>query len=390
MTNPKLIQAFPALDLRQLFSRTRHDDPLLSGNRVRLYASGRAGLFHIIKTLAFPPGSSFLLPSYHCGVEVEAVLRAGCKAGFYRIKKDLSIDLDSIRKQITPGTRGIVVAHYFGFPQDLSKLRELCQRRDIVMIEDCAHALYSRDEEGFWLGTKGDYGVFSMRKTVFMPNGGAVRVNRNGFVLPDKGKRSFNLGTLKSTIKSVLEYEACKTGTLASISRSILDTYQNHAADNDIPGVSADENQRWYYDVAAFDYEHDISPVSRACTGDVQYRQIIAGRRSNYTTVERLLESCLEDQFVFPELAQGVCPLCFPLFARQRDQLAEHLTAHGVIPFVFGRHNHPLLETTAFPEVGFLADSIIGLPVQQQLTEDDMALVAELVCNFRKGERYES
>ncbi|MDD2499231.1 MAG: DegT/DnrJ/EryC1/StrS family aminotransferase [Geobacter sp.] len=380
MKRQKLIQAFPALDLRQVFTHARQDDPILSQNTVRLYASGRAGLFHSIKSLAFPPESVILVPAYHCGVEVEAVLRAGCKVDFYRIQKDLSIDLDSIRKKITPHTKGILAVHYFGFPQELCNLKQICQRRDLVLIEDCAHALYSKNEQGDWLGTKGDYGIFSMRKTVFMPNGGAVRVNRNGFVLPDKGKRYCDLSILKSTIKSALEHEACMTGSLADFSQYLLDMHQQQAQRTDASGDTADDHQRWYYDVAAFDYAHSISAVSRACGRDLQFSEVIARRRANYESLEKLLSPCLADQFVIPKLAQGVCPLCFPLFVNQRDKIAATLTARKVIPFVFGRHHHPLLDTAAFPESRFLADSILGLPVHQQLTELDMSLVAERVC----------
>lgn len=385
MKNHKVIQAFPALDLHQLFNANRDYDPLLTGNRVRRYASGRAGLFHIVKSLALSEGSIILLPAYNCGVEVEAILRAGCKVDFYRVGTDLSIDLENLHKKITTNTRAIVAVHYFGFPQELSNLKQICRRRDIVLIEDCAHALYSQDEQGCWLGTKADYGLFSMRKTVFMPNGGAVRVNRKGFVLPDKGKHYFDLSILKSTVKSALENETSKPGPLADVSQRLLDLYRQKSGVNAAASDNPVDDQRWYYDVAAYGYEHDISAISLACAGGMPFQNIISQRRENYAALEKLLAPRFGDQFVYPALAPGVCPLCFPLFVEQRDELALRMTANNVLPFVFGRLPHPLLQETVFPELKTIAGSIIGLPVHQQLTEQDMSVVADTLYNVMEG-----
>ena len=81
MNHKKNIQAFPSLDMRNLFRLPVHRDPVLSGKRIRFYASGRAALFHTVKSLSLPTGSVVLLPAYNCGVEAEAVLRAGYKVG---------------------------------------------------------------------------------------------------------------------------------------------------------------------------------------------------------------------------------------------------------------------------------------------------------------------
>jgi len=386
MSYAKLIQTFPTLDLKRIFTLSLDDDPVLSRESVRFYASGRAALFQIVKSLTLPPGSTILLPSYHCGVEVEAVLRAGCKVEFYRVKRDLSIDLQHLCQKITATTRGIVIAHFYGFSQKLSEIKDLCCRKGIVLIEDCAHALYSQSQQGNWLGTEGDLGLFSMRKTVFMPNGGAVRVNRNGLALPDKGKNYFNLSLLKTTVRSVLEHQAWKSGVIPDFSRWLLERHRKQSSQADgIQDLHPNQDTRWYYDVPMLAYEHDISAVSLVCTGNEQFQTIINRRRKNYLALEKLLLPRLVDRFVFPELPKGVCPLCFPLFVNQRDRIAASLTDSGVIPFVFAKIPHPLLNEAEFPELKTLADEIIGLPIHQQLTEQDMAVVADAL--YRSLER---
>lgn len=378
MNRQRPLSAFPHLDPRQVTGRRTHPDPLLSNGRVRLYASGRAGLFRIVAGLALPPGSTILLPAYHCGVEVEAVLRAGCGVAFYRVRFDLGIDLDHIRALIDQHTRGILVAHYFGFPQEISELAALCRQRELVLIEDCAHALYSRDQRGAWLGTTADYGLFSMRKTVFMPNGGAVRVNRAELPLPQPGIRYLDRSIVTSTVKSLLEYGAMGSGVPAAWARRLL---HSHELRSDAATAAANDGGavRWYYDVPSLDYRHAIAALSRWCAGAPEVREIVGRRRENYRSLAALLAPRLADRLPFPELPEGVCPLCLPLFVPQRDAVAERLAARGVHPFVFGRHPHPLLQPEQFPEATVLAAGILGLPVQQQLTERDMALVADIL-----------
>lgn len=382
MTRQREIHAFPQLDPCSLRAPAAVEDPVLSGPKVRLYASGRAALYRIIASRSFPPDSVILLPAFHCGVEVEAVVRAGCRPDFYRIGKNLDIDVLHLRKKLSVQTRAILVTHFFGFPQELDDIREICRRRDILLIEDCAHALYARDKQSRWLGTHGDYALFSMRKTVFMPNGGAARVNRNGFALPDRGRRFNSPAIYKSAFRSVLEQQASQPGFFGRTAERVLDLHKHAFPSASIqPGSTLGNNPRWYYDVAAFDYEHDIAPFSKLCLKGLQPEQIIARRRHNYEQLATLLRPRLARQLVFSELPDGACPLCLPLFAEQRDLVVEKLADRKIMPFVFGRHLHPLLDTAAFPEAAQLSGSILGLPVHQQLTDQDLATIADTLCS---------
>lgn len=379
MTQQIKIQAFPSLDLRKKGRQSSDEDPVLEGQKTQLYASGRAALFHAVKSLNLLPGSVILLPSFNCGVEVEAVLRAGCKVDFFRIKDDLSMDVDDINEKICSSTKAIVVIHYFGFPQDLTELKVVCRRRDIVLLEDCAHALYSQNESGKWLGTEGDIGLFSMRKTFFMPNGGAVRLNRKGFVSPPKGKSFFNLDLLKVTIKSILEKEKTRGGIAADVSSALLALNEKNNSKTDSSEVTgSDESKRWYYDVPSLGYENDISAISILCSGRDYYQEIIARRRKNYLLLKNFLDGHCGHDPVFAELPDGTCPLCLPLFVSQSDEVAAKMMKKGVVPYIFGRHPHPLVNADIFQEVTSLSGTIIGLPIHQQLADKDMENVADV------------
>ena len=69
--------------------------------------------------------------------------------------------------------------NYFGFPQDLSVFSEYCKHTGALLIEDNAQGLFSKDKNGNILGTRGDFGIFSFRKTMPIFSGAALVINNN-------------------------------------------------------------------------------------------------------------------------------------------------------------------------------------------------------------------
>ncbi len=76
----------------------------------------------------------------------------------------------------------MLAINYFGFPQDLTPFHDFCSRTRAVLIEDNAHGLFGRDSAGLLLGTRGDLGILSMRKSLPLPDGAALLINNPGFL----------------------------------------------------------------------------------------------------------------------------------------------------------------------------------------------------------------
>ncbi|PIT86860.1 MAG: hypothetical protein COU33_00840 [Candidatus Magasanikbacteria bacterium CG10_big_fil_rev_8_21_14_0_10_43_6] len=72
-------------------------------------------------------------------------------------------------------TRGIMVYHQWGFPQDMEYISSFCKEKELFIIEDCAHSFLSF-YRGQRVGTFGKAAIFSFAK--FFPSivGGAVLV----------------------------------------------------------------------------------------------------------------------------------------------------------------------------------------------------------------------
>ncbi len=82
----------------------------------------------------------------------------------------LCIDVAAAEAAITPRTRAIIAVHVAGAAADLDALVELCERRDLRLIEDCAHA-HGTFWRGRGVGSWGDFGSFSMQRSKLMTAG---------------------------------------------------------------------------------------------------------------------------------------------------------------------------------------------------------------------------
>lgn len=140
---------------------------------VRFYGHGRNALAEAL-TLADAAGGRVLLPTFICRDLLSAVAAAGAEPVFYGVKADLSPNEDPAR---WPDARAVLAVDYFGFPQDLAPFEAYARRCGALLIEDAAHALFSRDAEGRLLGTRAPLGILSPRKSLPLPNGGALLAN---------------------------------------------------------------------------------------------------------------------------------------------------------------------------------------------------------------------
>jgi dTDP-4-amino-4,6-dideoxygalactose transaminase len=82
----------------------------------------------------------------------------------------LCIDPAAAEAAITPRTKAIVAVHVAGAAADLDALTELCARRGLRLIEDCAHA-HGTFWRGRGVGSWGDFGSFSMQRSKLMTAG---------------------------------------------------------------------------------------------------------------------------------------------------------------------------------------------------------------------------
>jgi dTDP-4-amino-4,6-dideoxygalactose transaminase len=93
------------------------------------------------------------------------------------------IDPDAVTDAITERTAAVVAVHIAGHPADLDRLTELCDRRGLALVEDCAHAHGSTWNDRP-VGAIGDAGTWSFQSSKLMTAGeGGVVASRHPEVL---------------------------------------------------------------------------------------------------------------------------------------------------------------------------------------------------------------
>lgn len=92
--------------------------------------------------------------------------------------KTHNVNADLIEQAITPKTKAIMLAHTLGNPFNLNKVKEICEKHNLWLVEDCCDAL-GATYDGQKVGTFGDIGTLSFYPAhhITMGEGGAVFTN---------------------------------------------------------------------------------------------------------------------------------------------------------------------------------------------------------------------
>jgi dTDP-4-amino-4,6-dideoxygalactose transaminase len=131
-------------------------------------SSCTAALHLALRVLDLPPGSEVIAPAMTFCATANAIVHAGYEPVFADCDRaTLNLDLDDVRRRITPRTRAIVPVHFAGRPCDMAALGALAAANDLALVEDAAHALEAT-VDGRHCGTFGDFGCFSFYVTKSM------------------------------------------------------------------------------------------------------------------------------------------------------------------------------------------------------------------------------
>ncbi len=144
------------------------------------FASGRSAFLAILEGLRFEPGSEILVQAFTCNAAVSPILKAGLKPVFVDIKKhSLNIDVFDLERKITAKARAILVQHTFGLPADIQEIKAIASKRNLILIEDCAHSL-GASVSGKKTGSFSDASFFSLgRDKVISSVFGGVALTNN-------------------------------------------------------------------------------------------------------------------------------------------------------------------------------------------------------------------
>jgi dTDP-4-amino-4,6-dideoxygalactose transaminase len=93
-----------------------------------------------------------------------------------------NLDVEDAAKKITPKTKAILIVHQIGMPADIDAFRELCNKHNLILIEDAACAIGS-SYKGKKIGSHSDLVCFSFhpRKVITTGDGGMITTGREDY-----------------------------------------------------------------------------------------------------------------------------------------------------------------------------------------------------------------
>ncbi len=138
------------------------------------------GTIMVLKALGYKPNDEIITVSNSFIATCGAIAYAGMTPKLVDVGDDLNIDYKKIEKIINKKTKAIMPVHLSGIPSDLQKIKKICQKNKIYLIEDAAHAFGTKYKNKF-IGTIGDVGIFSLhpRKSFHILGDGGLIVTNN-------------------------------------------------------------------------------------------------------------------------------------------------------------------------------------------------------------------
>ena len=137
--------------------------------------SGTAALRVALAILDLQPGDEVITQSFTFVATAEAIIESRAVPVCCEVDGTLNMDPVDLERRITPRTRAVIAVHMLGTPARLREISAICERRNIVLIEDAAWGC-GGSLDGRALGTWGRMGTFSFdfAKTMTTGEGGMI------------------------------------------------------------------------------------------------------------------------------------------------------------------------------------------------------------------------
>jgi dTDP-4-amino-4,6-dideoxygalactose transaminase len=313
------------------------------------------------------PGDEVLVPSLTFVASAEVAFMAGARPVLTDVcPQTHNVRVEDLERAITPRTKAVVAVHFNGVPCDMDAIGAWCRERDLILIEDCAHAIETT-WRGRHAGTMADVGCFSFYANKNLATGeGGMIVCRD----PEK---------------------------LARVRRLMLH------------GMSRDAWKRfsaagqWRYDIVEPGYKYNLTDFASSLglvqlgriaeNSDkrralaIRYREAFSGIPGiSFQTVP---EGAVEANHLF--LVRVAPPGRPGAAALHRDAIIDRLKDAGIVCAV---HYIPLHRMSSYEQAGFaaanfpnaeaLGEATLSLPFYPDLSFDDQDYV---ISRFREAVR---
>lgn len=123
-------------------------------------ASGLDALWLAFRVLGIGKGDEVIVQGNTYIASVMGITINDATPVFVEPDQYYQIDVDEIEKKITDKTKAILVVHLYGQAANMTKIKALCEKYNLKLVEDCAQS-HGACHGGHMTGSFGDFGCFS-------------------------------------------------------------------------------------------------------------------------------------------------------------------------------------------------------------------------------------
>jgi len=153
------------------------------GSKYAVALSNCTTALHLAMIVAgIKEGDEVICPSMSYIATANSIKYVGATPVFAEVNATYNIDVNHVRKLITPKTKAILIVHQIGFAADIDAFKELCKEHKLHLIEDAACAAGS-EYKGNKIGYHSDLVCFSFhpRKVITTGDGGMITTNNEAY-----------------------------------------------------------------------------------------------------------------------------------------------------------------------------------------------------------------
>lgn len=323
-------------------------------------ANGTDALQIAMMGLGLKPGDAVITADFTFAATVEVIALLGLTPVLVDVdSENFNIDIEAIKKAITPKTKAIVPVHLFGQCAHMDEIMELAKEHQLYVIEDNAQAIgatYTSKN-----GTKAKAGTIGhIASTSFFPS-------KNLGCYGDGGAIFTNDDDLAHTIRGIVNHGMYKRYHHDVVGvNSRLDSIQAAVLDAKLPHLDsynkARQNTARKYNLAFKDHPNIITP--KAGNGCVT-----------------LCDNC--DCHVFHQYT-------LKLKNVDRDGLVDHLNAKGIpcgVYYPIPLHNQKAYQDDRYDDKDFqitnqLSNEVISLPMHTELDDEQIEFITSSVLAY--------
>jgi perosamine synthetase len=309
-------------------------------------ANGTVALHLALVALGIGKGDEVIVPTLTYVATANAVAYTGATPVFVdSLPGTMAIDPDAVAAAVTHRTRAVIPVHLYGHPVDMDRLVSALPRTDIAVVEDAAEALGST-YKGRPTGTLGDVATFSFfgNKTISTGEGGMVLVRDPKVAARARQLRGQGMDPDRRYWFPVIGFNYRMTNMQAAVGLGQLEKFDWH--------------------------------VSRRQEVAAQYNHAFAELDGTHLELPLVEPWATSSAWLYTVVLSDGARL-------NRDDLILRLEADGIEsrPVFYPMHVMPPYRSTrgVFPVAERLGARGISLPTHAQLTENDIALVADRV-----------